>query len=137
MSTCPQTVTFAVALGLTFARTLLQLALAFLPAQMSAQGDGGPPRSSFSCLHRTVWATKAKERDGAFQTLMTQNVTNVAAAVIGLGNGLTATIMFAMMVVVALLQSAVSAGVLATAALALFVASPAVVSSTSRATPSA
>ncbi len=117
-----QTVTFSVALSLTFGRALLQLALAYLPAQMSARVMADLRNDLFEAFTAASWATKAQERDGAFQTLMTQNVTNVAAAVIGLGNGMTATIMFTMMVVVALLQSALAAGVLAVSAIALFFA---------------
>ncbi|WP_307807721.1 ABC transporter ATP-binding protein [Nocardioides xinjiangensis] len=117
-----QTVTFVVAISLTVARTLLQLALAYLPARMSAQVMADLRIDLFDAFAGTAWSTKARERDGAFQTLMTQNVTNVASAVIGLGNGLTATIMFVMMVVVALLQNALAAGVLAVAAVVLFAA---------------
>lgn len=118
----PQGVTFVVAISLTLARAVLQLALAFLPAQMSAKVMADLRTDLFDSFTASAWSTKAQERDGAFQTLMTQNVTNVASAVIGLGNGLTATIMFVMMVVVALLQNALAAGILAVAALVLFVA---------------
>ncbi len=117
-----QTLAFAVAITLILARALLQLSLAYLPAQMSAKVMAELRIQLFASFTNTAWSTKAKERDGAFQTLMTQNVTNVTQAVISLGNGLTATIMFVMMVVVAFLQNALAAGVLATAALALFFA---------------
>ncbi|MGN0065002.1 MAG: ABC transporter ATP-binding protein [Nocardioides sp.] len=117
-----QGVTFAVAIALTVVRALLQLALAYLPAQMSARVMADLRTQLFSAFTGSSWPTKSKERDGSFQTLMTQNVTNVSSAVIGLGNGLTGTIMFLMMVTVALLQNAVAAGVLAGAALVLFVA---------------
>ena len=118
----PRTTTFVVALALTLARAVLQLALAYLPARMSAQVMADLRTELFDAFTDTSWATKAQERDGAFQTLMTQNVTNVSSAVIGLGSGITATIMFTMMVVVALLQNALAAGVLAVAAIALFAA---------------
>lgn len=117
-----QTVTFTVAITLTLGRTLIQLALAYLPAQISAKVMADLRVQMFTAFTRTGWSTKAQERDGAFQTLMTQNVTNVSQAVTGLGTGMTATIMFVMMVVVALMQNALAAGVLAAAALVLFVA---------------
>ncbi|GAB3022599.1 multidrug ABC transporter permease [Nocardioides flavus (ex Wang et al. 2016)] len=117
-----QTATFTVAIALTLGRTLIQLALAYLPAQISAKVMADLRLQLFTAFTGTSWSTKARERDGAFQTLMTQNVTNVSQAVTGLGNGMTATIMFAMMVVVALMQNALTAGVLAAAALVLFVA---------------
>lgn len=117
-----QRVTFAVAVGLTLARAVLQLMLAYLPARMSAAVMADLRHQLFTAFTRTSWSTKSKERDGAFQTLMTQHVTNVSQAVVGLGNGLSAIIMFSMMVVAALLQSPVAAGVMAVAALALFFA---------------
>ncbi len=117
-----RTVTFVVAISLTLARAVLQLCLAYLPAQMSARVMADLRLQLFTAFTGSSWATKATERDGAFQTLMTQNVTNVAHVVIGLGNGLTATIMFVMMVAVAFGQNAVAAGVLAVTAVVLFVA---------------
>src|SRR5690606_34999329 len=57
---------------------------------------------------------------GAFQTLMTQNVTYVAMAVISMANGVTATIMFTSMVFAALMQSPLAASVMAAGALVLF-----------------
>lgn len=117
-----QTATFVVAIALTLARTALQISLAYLPAQMSAQVMADLRVRLFTAFTRSSWATKSKERDGGFQTLMTQNITNVAQTVISLGNGLTASIMFTMMVLAALMQNAVAAGVLAVATLGLFFA---------------
>ncbi len=115
-------VTFVVAVALTLARAVLQLCLAYLPARMSAAVMADLRLQLFTAFTQTSWATKATERDGAFQTLMTQHVTNVAQTVIGIGNGLTAAIMFSMMVVGALVQNSVAAGVMAVAALGLFFA---------------
>ena len=117
-----QRLTFTVAVGLTLARAVLQLSLAYLPARMSAAVMADLRLQLFTAFTRTSWATKAKERDGAFQTLMTQNVTNVAQTVIGLGNGLSAMIMFSMMVIAALLQNTLAASVMAVTALGLFFA---------------
>lgn len=117
-----QGTTFAVALALTVARAVLQLLLAYLPARMSSAVMADLRLQLFDAFTGTSWTTKAAERDGAYQTLMTQHVTNVAQSVIGLANGLTALIMFIMMIVGALLQSALAASVMAVAALSLFVA---------------
>lgn len=117
-----QTVTFVVAIALTLGRTALQLSLAYLPAQMSAGVMADLRVRLFTAFTNSSWSTKSKERDGGFETLMTQNITNVAQSVVALGNGLTATIMFTMMVAAALMQNAIAAGVLAVAALGLFFA---------------
>ena len=117
-----QTATFLVAIGLTVTRAILQVVLAYLPAQMSSRIMADLRVKLFDSFTSTTWSTKSSERDGAFQTLMTQNITNAAQAVIGLSNGVTAAIMFMMMVAAALLQNALAAGVLAVAALALFLA---------------
>lgn len=118
----PQGMTFAVAIGLTLTRTVLQILLAYLPAVMSSQIMADLRIELFDAFTASAWSTKSRERDGAFQTLMTQNITNAAQAVIGLGNGVTAAIMFVMMVGAAVLLNAVAAGVLAVAAVALFLA---------------
>lgn len=115
-----QWVTFAVAIGLTLSRAVLQLALAYLPAQMSAKVMADLRIRLFEAFTRSAWSTKSNERDGSYQTLMTQNISTVAQAVIGLGNGLTGVIMFAIMLMAAFLQNAVAAGVLAVAAVVLF-----------------
>lgn len=118
----PQTLTFVVAMALTLSRAVLQLVLAYLPGQMSAQVMADLRIQLFTAFTNTSWATKAKEGGGAFETLMTQNVINVSYAVIGLTNGVTAAIMFLMMVVAALIQNVIAAAVMAVGALGLFLA---------------
>ncbi|QDO87429.1 ABC transporter ATP-binding protein [Ornithinimicrobium ciconiae] len=112
--------TFAVAVGLAAARAGLQLALAYLPALMSSRVLTDLRIQLFEAFTASAWSVKAKERDGAFQTLMTQNVTNTAQAVTALGLGITAMIMFLTMTAAAFTQSFVAAAVFLTAALALF-----------------
>lgn len=111
---------FATAIGLALARAGLQLALARVPARMSARVLSDLRIELFEAFTASAWPVKAKERDGAFQTLMTQNVTNTAAAVINLGLGITASIMFLVMTVAAFTQSFLAAAIFMTAALGLF-----------------
>lgn len=113
---------FAVAIGLALLRAGLQLLLARLPAQMSARVLSDLRIQLFESFSQSAWSVKSRERDGAFQTLMTQNVTNTANAVISLGTGLTAAIMFLVMAVGALTQSFVAASVFMVVALLLFFA---------------
>lgn len=117
-----QGMAFGVAFALTVARAALQLTLSYLPAQMSARVMADLRLDLFSSFTRSAWSVKSTERDGAFQTLMTQNITSVAQAVVGIANGLTAAIMFLLMVTIALMQNVVAAGALALAALLLFFA---------------
>lgn len=113
---------FAVALGLALARAALQVWLARLPAQMSARVLADLRNQLFDSFVGTTWSVKSKERDGAFQMLMTHNVTNAAQAVVGVGRGLTAMVMFLTMVVAAFMQSLLTAGILTGTALILFLA---------------
>ena len=111
---------FIVALGLALFRTALQLALARVPAQMSARMLSELRVQLFESFTASAWPVKARERDGAFQTLMTQNSTNTAGAVIHLGLGLTALIMFVVMTIAAFMQSAAAAAVFMVTAVVLF-----------------
>lgn len=111
---------FALAIGLALVRAGLQLLLARLPATMSARVLSDLRLQLFESFTASAWSVKARERDGAFQTLMTQNVTSTAHGVIGLSTGLTAAIMFLVMAAAALAQSALAAGVFMATALLLF-----------------
>lgn len=118
----PQNTTFAVAIALTLIRAVLQIFLAYLPAQVSSRVMADLRNEMFDAFTGSAWSTKTTERDGRFQTVMTQSITDAAQSVIGLGNGMTATIMFTMMVMAAFMQNAVAAMVMAVAALLLFFA---------------
>lgn len=113
---------FAVAVGLAVVRACLQLGLARVPAQMSSQVLADLRVQLFDAFTASSWTVKAGERDGAFQTLMTQNSTNTAQAVVALGLGLTASIMFVVVTVASFMQSFVAAAAFMVAALALFFA---------------
>lgn len=115
-----QTAALGVAFGLTLVRAVLQLALAYLPGRMSSQVMADLRLELFDSFIGSAWSVKSEEGSGTFQTLMTQNVTYVALAVISLAQGVTATIMFTIMIVAALTQSFVAAGVMATGAFVLF-----------------
>lgn len=114
--------TFALALALALVRAGLQILLAYVPAQMSARLLAELREQLFTAFTASSWSAKSNERDGTFQTLITQNVNTVSQAFVVLGTGVTAVIMFIVMIVGAFLQSAVAAAVLTVAALLLFVA---------------
>lgn len=114
--------TFVIAIALALLRAGLQVILAYVPAQLSARLLAELREQLFTAFTETSWSIKSEERDGDFQTLMTQYVTNVAQAVVVLGTGVTATLMFTVMVIGAFVQSAIAAAVLTVAACALFFA---------------
>lgn len=114
--------TFVVAIAIALVRALLQLALARLPAQMSARVLADLRRELFESYTRSAWSTKAKERDGAFQALMTLNSRDASLGIVHLGLGVTAAIMFLTMTFAAFVQNALAAAVLLVAALGLFLA---------------
>lgn len=114
--------TFAIALVLALVRAGLQILLAYVPAQMSARLLAELREQLFTAFTASSWSAKSNERDGTFQTLITQNVNTVSQAFVVLGTGVTAVIMFIVMIIGAFLQSAVAAAVLTVAALLLFVA---------------
>lgn len=114
--------TFSIALVLALVRAAMQVCLAYLPAQMSSRVLADLRNTLFESFTASAWSVKSAERDGAFQTLMTQCVTNTAQAVINLGMGLTASIMFFVMIAAAFVQSLLAAAALTVASLALFAA---------------
>lgn len=116
-----RTTTFAAAIGMALARGILQLVLAFVPAHLGSRVLTDLRIQLFEAFTASTWAVKAKEREGAFQTLMTQHVNRCAQAVISLGQGITATIMFLTMALGAFTQSLIAAGVFMVAAIALFI----------------
>lgn len=117
-----RSVMFALAITLALARAGLQLWLAYLPARMSSTTLSDLRNQLFESFTASTWAVKSAERDGAFQTLMTQNATYTAHAVINLALGLTGGIMFLTMVVAAFVQSYVAAAMLLVTAIGLFFA---------------
>lgn len=117
-----RTAIFVIAILLALARAGLQVGLAYLPAQMSATLLADLRNQLFESFTASAWSVKSGEREGSLQLLMIQNVANVAQAVVSIGLGITATIMFCVMVVAAFVQSFATAAVLMVAALALFIA---------------
>lgn len=114
--------TFATAIGAALLRAGLQLVLAYIPALMSARVLSDLRIELFESFTTTSWSVKSKERDGAFQNLMTQNASYAAQTAVSVGLGLTATVMFITLTVGAFVQSFVAAAVFMVASLALFFA---------------
>lgn len=115
-----RTTAFAFAIALAVVRGVLQLVLAYLPAQMSSGVLADIRERLFASFTAASWSTKAGERDGLFVTLTTQHANGVAQSVIGLGTGLAATIMFVTIMTTAFMQNVVAASTMTVLAMLLF-----------------
>jgi ABC-type multidrug transport system fused ATPase/permease subunit len=108
------------ALALALFRAVLQVGLAYLPAKLSTSVMADLRRTLFDRFTRTSWSVQAAERDGYFQTLMSTTVPYVSQAVIRLATGITAVLMFFTLLASAFVLSAVTALVLISASVVLF-----------------
>jgi ATP-binding cassette subfamily B protein len=109
-----------VALALALFRAALQVGLAYLPAKLSTTVMADLRTTLFDRFTRASWSVQAAERDGYFQTLMSTTVPFVSQAVIRLATGITAVLMFFTLLASAFLLSVVTALVLVSASVALF-----------------
>ena len=86
--------TIIIGLVLAVLRGALQLLLAYLPARMSAAAMASLRQRLFDDFTKTSWSVQASERDGHFQSLMSTHVSNASQAVITIGAGISASLMF-------------------------------------------
>ncbi len=106
----------AAAMLLSVARLLLQLAIAHLPARLSAEVQRQLRLALFDAYLDASWAAKASDREGYLQELMGGHVAQAGAAVLNAASALTAALAFAALVSSALVLSIpVALAVMATA----------------------
>ncbi len=110
-----------IAIGLALLRAGLQLALAYLPARMSADVNATLRRRLLHSFTNTSWPVQASERDGHFQALMSTHVANASLAVMTLGSGITALVMFVTLLGSAFLLSVPTALIVISVSAVLFV----------------
>lgn len=113
---------FVVALSLALVRGALQLWLAYLPASISASAMAGLRRQLFDAFVAATWSIKSSERDGQFQTFMNVHVNATTQAIIQIASAITNLLMFASLLVSAVVLSPSAAAVLSVASAALFLA---------------
>jgi len=101
----PLEVMFAVGVGMAVVRGALQLMLAYLPASMSAHAVANLRRLLFDSFTGAAWPVKASERDGQFQSLMTTHVNATSYAIITLGSGISAALVFVTLLISAFVLS--------------------------------
>jgi len=98
-------VMLVVGVGMAVVRGALQLMLAYLPASMSAHAVASLRRLLFDSFTSAAWPVKASERDGQFQSLMTTHVNSTSYAIITLGQGISAALVFVTLLVSAFILS--------------------------------
>jgi ATP-binding cassette subfamily B protein len=90
-----------VALSLTFVRLILRLVVAWLPTLIAANVQAELRQVLFDEFTRTSWATKAADREGHFQELMTNQIQQAGNAVLYLSNVISNGAMFLALVAAA------------------------------------
>lgn len=115
-------VLLGVGVGLAVLRGVLHIVVAYLPASMSARAMADLRRQLFDVFADSAWSVKASERDGQFQSLMNAHITSTAQAVINVGAGVTALLMFGTLLASAFTLSAPAALVLLAFSMVLFLA---------------
>ena len=119
------TAVLVVGVVLALVRAGVQLWLAYLPASMSARAAATLRQRLFDAFTGTSWSVQASERDGHFQSLMSTHVASASQAVINVGQGISAGLMFATMLATAFVLSVPTALVLvATSTVLLVVLAP-------------
>ncbi|WP_248257719.1 ABC transporter ATP-binding protein [Georgenia sp. EYE_87] len=116
----PLDVMFAAGVGLAVVRGALQMMLAYLPASMSAHAVANLRRLLFDSFTRAAWPVKASERDGQFQSLMTTHVNATSYAIITLGTGISAALVFVTLLVSAFVLSLPAAVMLSVVSTGIF-----------------
>jgi ATP-binding cassette, subfamily B, bacterial len=109
-----------VAFGLAILRLGLQVVAAYLPARLTADVLADLRDEAYAAFLEADWDTKASDKDGHLQELMTSHLTKAAMAVITLSNGLGAFITLLTLLASAFLVSWATAGLIVVAAIGLF-----------------
>lgn len=115
-----------VALGLGIAlavlRGILQLWVVYLPAVMGGQAMVDLRTRLFDAFVGAAWPSKASERDGGFQSVMLNQVRATSETIVLIAGIISAALMFASLLVSAVVMSPVAAVVITVVSLVLFAA---------------
>jgi ABC-type multidrug transport system fused ATPase/permease subunit len=109
-----------VAGALAVIRFLLQIVVARLPARLSGELQSELRTRLFGAFLAAFWSAKAREKEGHLQELMGGQAMQAGLAVIALGNGLAAALMFLVLAASAFLLSPGVAAVVMVTAFVLF-----------------
>ena len=110
------------ALVMTGLRTVLQLAIAWLPARIAANVQAELRNELFDAFTRASWSAKSLDKEGHFQELMTDQINQAVAAVMYVAAVISTGAMFLALVASAFSLSAMAAAVVLGSAIVLFAA---------------
>jgi ATP-binding cassette subfamily B protein len=109
-----------VAFGLAAVRLLLQVAIAWLPARISAEVQGRLRRDLFDAFSQASWAVQSQQREGHLQELITNQVNQVTQVAVQVFGALSGGAMFLALVAAALFLNALVAFIICAFAIVLF-----------------
>jgi ATP-binding cassette, subfamily B, bacterial len=110
----------ALAFALAAARLLLQLVIAWLPAVISARVQARLRHQLFDSFTRASWAIQAQDPEGHLQELMTNQTMQTTQIVIQIVTALSGSVMFVVLVLVALTLNWLVGLITLTSAIVLF-----------------
>lgn len=110
----------AVAFGLALLRLALQLVVCWVPPRIAADTQTRLRTELFNAFTAASWGVQSRDREGHLQELLTDQVATVANGVLFLAMGLAAGLIFAVLVISALVLNVVAALAVLVAAVGLF-----------------
>ena len=110
----------AVAFGLALLRLALQVVVSWVPPRIAADTQTRLRNELFSAFTGASWGVQSRDREGHLQELLTDQVATVANGVLYLAMGLAAGLIFAVLVISALVLNVVAAFAVLVAAVGLF-----------------
>ena len=110
----------AVAFGLALVRLALQVVVSWVPPRIATDTQSRLRTELFDAFTGASWAVQSRDREGHLQELLTDQVTTVAQGVLNLALGLGAALIFAVLVMSALVLNVVAAFAVLVAAVGLF-----------------
>ncbi|MDQ1603830.1 MAG: ATP-binding cassette, subfamily multidrug efflux pump [Actinomycetota bacterium] len=109
-----------IGVGLAVVRGVLQVVMAYLPARMSADAMANLRRRLFDVFTDASWSVQASERDGYFQSMSNTHVSSTCQAILAVGAGISAVLMFLTLLASAFALSVITALIIMSASIFLF-----------------
>jgi ABC-type multidrug transport system fused ATPase/permease subunit len=109
-----------VAFGLALLRLALQVVVSWVPPRIAAETQTRLRNELFVAFTGASWEVQSRDREGHLQELLTDQVATVANGVLYLALGLAAGLIFAVLVISALVLNVIAAFAVLVAAVGLF-----------------
>jgi ABC-type multidrug transport system fused ATPase/permease subunit len=115
----------AIAFAIAIVRLGLQAPLSLLPANIAAEVQSRLQREVFDAYTRAAWSEQSRDREGALQELMTNQIQQAAGGALAASGFVVATLTLVVLIFSALLVNAITAlTVIATAVILFLVLRP-------------